>query len=251
MNSLKVITEAIIRDELKNSKPEIYYIEEGKLLSPAAREYLQQIRVKIEKGNPPPVYEKPSPTLSKNTEAMAKYVDFANGAFYLEKPEHMTHIFENKLVCKDHPRIEFRGKLDSLQAFVISAQVIISEMGNKEAILSDLDDILLILREIMRSDVLNQPFTIEKIIGLDHKQLREHSHNPEKYYNVKQMLLPSYKFGKSYALLNEIRTKIRECEVCATKAFKEGNSYTREDILEEFNRLSSALHIMMCKHGRT
>ena len=39
---MKVITEALIRQEIKDSCPKMYYIPEGKILSPAAREYLNQ-----------------------------------------------------------------------------------------------------------------------------------------------------------------------------------------------------------------
>ena len=52
-----------------------------------------------------------------------KYVDYETGAYYMEKPEHMTQLFGNVLVAKDHPRIHFRGKLDSLQALVVLDQV--------------------------------------------------------------------------------------------------------------------------------
>lgn len=53
---MKVITEAILRDELRASKPETYVIPEGQILSPAAREYLQQLKIKIikEKDKPLP-----------------------------------------------------------------------------------------------------------------------------------------------------------------------------------------------------
>ena len=44
---MKVITEAILRDELRASVPETYTVPEGKILSPAAREFLQQNKVKI------------------------------------------------------------------------------------------------------------------------------------------------------------------------------------------------------------
>ena len=43
---MKVITEAILRDELRDTQIETYVIPEGKILSPAAREYLQQNKVK-------------------------------------------------------------------------------------------------------------------------------------------------------------------------------------------------------------
>ena len=46
---MKVITEAILRDELRASRPEVYTVPEGKILSPAAREYLQQCRLRLRK----------------------------------------------------------------------------------------------------------------------------------------------------------------------------------------------------------
>ena len=103
------------------------------------------------------------------------------------------------------------------------------------------------IREMMRCDVLEEPFTRETIIGLTHAELREHSHYPMKYYKVKQMVLPSYKLGKTYALLNQMRTAVRETEVAAATAFHNGKSYDRGDIIEELNRMSSAMHILMCK----
>ena len=74
------------------------------------------------------------------------------------------------------------------------------------------------------------------------------SHNPMKYYNIKQMVLPDYTMGTEYAMLNKLRTSIRETEVAACQAFHDGKKYIRTDIIEELNRLSSALHIMMCRH---
>ena len=54
--------------------------------------------------------------------------------------------------------------------------------------------------------------------------------------------------GRDYALLNQIRAAIRETEVAAAGAFLSGSKCTRPDIMEELNRLSSALHIMMCMY---
>ena len=39
-----------------------------------------------------------------------------------EKPEEMTHLRGNRLVPKTHPRIRFRGQLDSLMAQVLELQ---------------------------------------------------------------------------------------------------------------------------------
>lgn len=276
---MNVITEAYLRDIMKENRPEVFYVPEGSLLSPSARDYLNQYKIKIEKQEPgaaekeisekkasvkeagkelgvkePAVkFEIPGErSTEKNADSChnqnAAYVDYATGAFFTSKPEHMTQLTGNRLVPKNHLRIVFRGKLDSLQALIILNQSLIAKNPRRTKLLEDLEDILKILQNIMRCDVLDEPFTIERIIGLTHEELREHSHNPMKYYNIRQMIMPHYTMGEEYAILNQIRTAIRECEISAVNAYQIGNDYTHQDILEEFNRLSSALHIMMCKH---
>lgn len=272
---MKVITEAILRDELRASHPETYTVPEGKLLSPAAREYLNQLKIKIvmeksgsaQKRHASPEVKEPLPKQKieiKATEvpgipesaaeepgkscSKPKYVDDATGAFFYEKPEHMTQLVGNVLVNKDDKRIVFRGKLDSLEALFVLTQTELVEMGEDREFVTDLEDILVSLREMMRCDVLGEPYTRDVMIGLSHAELREHSHHPMKYYKVKQMVLPSYTLGRTYALLNRLRTAVRETEVAAAAAFHNGKAYEREDIVEELNRMSSAMHIIMCKY---
>ena len=129
---MKAITEDFLRVELRNTQPEVYYIPEGKILTPAAREYLQQRKIKVAAGGQPaepapaaaPAAQPVVPTVMCAPEPpKPKYVDYETGAYYMEKPEHMTQLFGNVLVAKDHPRIHFRGKLDSLQALVVLDQV--------------------------------------------------------------------------------------------------------------------------------
>lgn len=256
---MKVITEAILRNELRNTQPEVYTIEEGKLLSPAAREYLQQRKIKIADGRsksvgrPQPKIEAtevpPMPTVNVEPQVQKpKFVDYETGAYYMEKPEHMTHLYGNVLVNKNHPRILFRGKLDSLQALIVLDQCMLSEMGGNEKLIGHLNEILGILREMMRCDVLDEEFSNEFILGWNHAELRDRSHHPMKYFKIQQMVLPDYTMGKAYAIMNQLRTAIRETEVSASEAFRVGNKYTRDDIIEELNRLSSTLHIMMCMY---
>ena len=249
---MKVITEAMLRDELKRSEITEYRVPDGMMLSPAAREYLQQRKIKIgresaserQKEAAAPAEKPPemAPTLQ------AKYRDYETGALYLEKPESMTQIEGDMLVVKNHPRIAFRGKLDSLQALIVLDQAILNEKTCYGKMIADLDNILGVLREIMRCDALNEPLRVEKIIGLTSAELRERSHAPMKFFHVKYMRLPDYKMGIAYALLNQLRTAVREAEVTAVNAFKNGTNYERQDILEIFNRLSSAVHIMMCTY---
>lgn len=248
---MKVITEAILRMELKATEPEIYYIPEGKILSPAAREYLQQRKIKISKGRPPAVSETEAPPAGPAPAPQAprpKFVDYESGAFFSEKPEHMTHLHGNVLVPKNHPRILFRGKLDSLQAQVILTQAVLHEEAASIKLIDDLGDILRVLREMMRCDALEEDFKNERIIGLTHAELRERSHDPMKFFNIKQMLMPEYGMGKHYVMLNQLRTQVRETEVAANMAFREGRRCTNPPVIEELNRLSSAVHIMMCMY---
>ncbi|MHC1722075.1 MAG: cobalamin adenosyltransferase [Aminipila sp.] len=254
---MKVITEAILRDELRNNQPEYFCIPEGKILSPAAREYLQQRKIKI-LTEPPmqpqtPVVKCVAPDEAEQVKTVVAepwkptYVDFETGAFYMEKPEHMCQIHGNYLVPKCHPRILFRGKLDSVQTMVILDQALMSEAGTSTKLIADLNSILLALQNIMKCEVLDEALESGIIIGLTHSELHDRSHEPMKFFGIKQMLMPNYTMGTQYARLNQLRAAIREVEVAASAAFFKNGKCCRSDIVEELNRLSSALHVMMCK----
>ncbi|MCL2828473.1 MAG: hypothetical protein FWD99_07035 [Oscillospiraceae bacterium] len=163
------------------------------------------------------------------------------------KPEHMTQLLGDALVSKNHPRIIFRGKLDSLQAQVVLIQCQLQAVGEQEALIADLQDILTYLREIMRCEVLDTSLTTAQIIGLTYKELREQSHNPQKFFNVEQMALPDYTQGKTSALLNSLRTAVRETEAAAVSAFESKDGVSRPDLIRALNRLSGAVHILMCR----
>jgi len=160
-----------------------------------------------------------------------------------KKPEHMTSLIGNNLVPKNHPRIVFRGKLDSLQAQVVLIQCELDD----QALIAALGDILNYLREISRCEVLDQPFEQDTLIGLSHAELRAQSHNPQKYFGVPVMRLPDYKFGRDYAQINSLRTAIREAELTAVAAFETEDGVSRTDIVQALNRLSSAAFVLMCR----
>ena len=251
---MRVITETMLRDELRRSEPEAYYIPEGNILSPAGREYLQQRKIKIMKGAAPAAVSKTEACCCGHGEdggdgvpqARAKYRDFETGALYMQKPEYMTQLEGDMLVVKNHPRIAFRGKLDTLQAMIVEYQALLSERPGNDAVIAQMEELLSVLREVMRSDAMADTLRVTTILGLTPEELRERSHDPMKFYHVKYMRLPDYKMGLAYALINRLRAASREAEVAAVSAFKDGGRYERQDILEVFNRLSSALHIMMC-----
>lgn len=240
---MKVITEALLREELHNAMPEIYYIPEGCILSPAGREYLNQLKIKFAKAKPENGVASPG-----QAGMPARFVDHQTGAPLFSKPEQMTHLQGNELVIKDHPRIVFRGRLDSLQSELVLAQSMIAERSGNQRLLSDLQELLDMLREIMRCDVLDEQLHVAGLLGLDFSQLRERSHDPKRFYGVEPMTLPEYAMGTEYALLNRLRTQVREAELSAVSAYHESEGFSREDIILALNRLSSAVHIIMCRY---
>lgn len=253
---MKVLTEAKVRAEVpRSAQPEVYYVEPGYILSPAAREYLMGRQIKISNG-PKPGEEPeaviaadevpPMPAAAPQTKAdCAKYVDYTTGACYFEKPVHMTVLYGDVLVAKDHPQILFRGKVESLQAQIILYQAMIAEQSGSQKLIDDLNNILTILRNILRSHVLNQPLEVESIIGLSPVELEERVKEPMRYFQLEQAGIPDYTRGIQYARLNQLYTQTREVEVAAITALHEGNQYTRSDILETLNWLSSAFRVMM------
>lgn len=243
---MKAITENMIRYEIGDSRPEVYIVKKGFILTTSALDYLQDNNIKVAKEGetlPLKAEEKvPKPKYKKNK----FYICEETGKRFTEKPECMTQIHDNVLVSKGSNRICFRGKLDSMQALVVYAQSVIYETGNIN-IVNDLDTILNALREIMRADVLEEEIRPFELIGMCFEEIHDRSHNPEKYYGIEQCKLADYKQGKAYALLNLIRSGIREAEVIAAKAYIKDRQTERPDIIEALNRLSSAMHVMMSK----
>lgn len=117
--------------------------------------------------------------------------------------------------------------------------------NGSQKLIDDLNNILTILRNILRSHVLNQPLEVERIIGLSPVELEERVKEPMCYFQLEQAGIPDYTRGIQYARLNQLYTQTREVEVAAITALHEGNQYTRSDILEALNRLSSAFRVMM------
>lgn len=258
---MKVITEAKVRAEVPRSEhPEAYYVEPEYILSPAAREYLMGRQIKIING-PKPGQETepesvivaaevpPMPSAEPQPKAdCAKYVDFATGACYFEKPVHMTILHDNVLVPKDHPQILFRGKLESLQSQIVLNQAMIAEQNGSQKLIDDLNEILIVIRNILRKLILNEPLESLTLFGHNAFALRDRAKNPMQYFNIEQAGIPEYTRGLEYARLNQLYTQMREAEVAAVEAFREGNRYTRNDILETLNDLSSAFRVMMFMH---
>lgn len=241
--------------EAEPVRPDIYYVPDGRLLSPAAKDYLNTQCIRFDNESRRPLNEQRAAStryLNQNyvsRSRMSFHVSPAPAAAKAKKPEAMTHLQSGgDLVMKDDPVIRYRGKLDSATAQVVFVQSLIAAADGCPHLLADLDDVLGVMRELMRAEVLGEPVQKDTILGLTHEELRAQSHDPERYYHVPPMKLPGYDMGTAYAGLNLLRTTVREAEVLAVHAFKDGTRVKRPDLVETLNRLSSALHILMCRY---
>ena len=104
---MRYITEQELRDAFADGVKPGFALPPDAKLTPAAREYLADLRVypDMPDGNPAP----------GNT-AGASPAALATTATAAPKPEHMAHLTPGELVQKTHPRIVLRGRLDTLEA---------------------------------------------------------------------------------------------------------------------------------------
>ena len=214
-------TEEAVKANIRSREGKrVFFLGKNDNLTSAARDYLSRERIEIR------------PAQSARPERFP----LLGGGYCEEKPEHMTQLEGNILVPKTHPRITFRGKLDTLQA-----QAILLALEEPE-LKEPLTEILEFLRRMLRCEVLGEPFSFGTLFGMPEDKLRRISQLPQKYLGTPHFM-PGPEDGKTLARLNVFRTQVREAELLAAAAFPSG----REDILRGLNRLSSAVYILMLK----
>jgi len=175
------------------------------------------------------------------------------------KPEDMTHLYGNRLIEKDNPVVIFRGKLDSLCAMILEAQVLGEEKENR-GFVNDLQGILEFVRSLLPVEYNCVSLGEFRILGYSAKELRERSNNPEKYFDRKHLLL-HYSMGALSLRLNLLRAAARETELAATAMLRDPITYNsaacesqdiagscRKDIVKALNRLSSLFYILIYKY---
>ena len=220
-------TKAAVQANIRNREGKrVFYLAKGDQMTSDARDFLLRERIAI---------------LSPE---QAKVEEFAllGGGVCREKPEHMTHLDAQVLVAKTHPRIAFRGAIDTLEAELLLCQRI------SDALMYDcLQEALDLARRLIRCDVMNEQVPEQKLDGMDEVQLRERSHLPQKYYGQTHFM----PCGKDSALLlqvNRARCAARSAELAAVHAFTDRDGCaTRPDILQAMNRLSSYLYVLMIR----
>ena len=216
--------EEAVRANIRNRDGKrVFYLGKGDQLTSSARDWLRRERIEIL----PAEQAKPQ-----------RYC-LLNGGYVEQKPEHMTHLYGDVLVPKTHPRILFRGKMDTLES-----ELILCQLADK-SLEGPVGEILGLARQIIRCEVLGEPLKWDTLCGLTESEQRKRSHFPQEYYGQPHFM-PSFADGMVIARLNRARCAAREAELASVTAFadREGN-ITRQDIPQALNRMSSMLYLLM------
>ena len=213
-------TREAARDNVRNRDGKrVFYLGKGDQLTSDARDFLTRERIAI----------------LPASEARPERYRLLGGGFMEQKPEHMTHLNGDILVPKTHPRIAFRGAVDTLEA-----ELLLCCAAATGAVRSQLEEALAYARNLLRYEVLDEPVKEAILGGMDAKALRERSHRPQDFYGQPHFM-PGPEDGQLLLQINKARCAARGAELQAVAAFSD----TREDLLRAFNRLSSFLYLIM------
>ncbi|MCK5096716.1 MAG: hypothetical protein KAR45_01360, partial [Desulfobacteraceae bacterium] len=120
---MKVIAESFLRDIFRKGIPKTFTVEEGQIVTPSAVQLFSEKGVELVMGKNEAVRNAPvKENKTPQSSAGLRYVSASDGGVHETKPEYMTQLHGRVLVPKDHPRIFFRGKLDSLQSKILVRQ---------------------------------------------------------------------------------------------------------------------------------
>ena len=214
-----------VRANIRNrAGKRVFYLGRGDQLTSGARDFLARERIEILPAE----------------QAKPQEYRLLGGGVLREKPEHMTHLNGDVLVPKTHPRITFRGAMDTLEAELLLAQIELCKPFDEQVA-----QILAFARRLIRCDVLEEPVPEEKLCGLTEQEQRSRSHRPQEFYGQPHFM-PSAADGKALLQLNRARCAARAAELAGVAAFsdREGEPM-RPDLLKALNRMSSMIYILM------
>ena len=209
--------EKAVRDNIRNREGRrVFILGKADTLTPSARDFLSRERIEIL----PPEQAKP------------QVWKLLNGGYCENKPEAMTHLNGDTLVPKNHPRIRFRGAVDTLEAELLLCGEATGEILN-------------LVRRLIRCDVLDEPVGDITLYGLSESEQRKRSHFPQDYYGIPHFM-PDFSDSPKLLQLNRARCAARAAELAAVDAFVSSDGIpTRADILQAMNRVSSMLYLLM------
>jgi len=245
MKKAHLLTDTELRATWPIRREKIYYVPENTILTPSARDYLRENKIELVCTSATGSTDTMTVTRLPVHDGHPSFRNAVTGEEMTEKPDDMTHLRGNLLVSKTHPRIAFRGKLDSLQAETI--MVLLTAQEECPAMLSELEEVLKLMRSMMSAEVRDIPLEAWTLFGMTPQAIRLASQDIKGTLGINHPT-PCYRMGQLAAELNKLRTGIREAELCATAAFTDSNGRnSRPDLTEALNRLSSGIYLLFCR----
>ena len=209
-----------VKDNIRNREGKrVFYLGQEDRLTSEARDYLNDQKI---------------PILAAENARPTRY-RLLGGGYLEEKPEDMTHLNGDILVSKTHPRIAFRGAVDTLEAEILLCQHYAPQWER------ELGDVLSLARRLIPCELLEEELKEAPLGGLSQQEIREQSHQPQNFYDQPHFM-PQRRDGESVLWLNRVRCAVRETELKAVAAIPQ-----RKDILRALNRMSSFVYILMIR----
>ena len=214
-----------VKDNIRNRDGKrVFFLSRQDRLTASAEDYLRSEKI---------------PVLPAEEAKITRY-KLLNGGYLDEKPEHMTHLNGDVLVSKLHPRIAFRGAMDTLEAELLLCQLYCGKVLEKP-----LGEILTLARKLLACEVMDEPCKEARLCGMTAEEIRSRSHRPQDYYGVPHFM-PQVTDGAEILHLNRARCAMRNAERTAVAAFTDENGcLVRTDLVQMLNRMSSLLYILM------
>ncbi|MCF7871460.1 ATP:cob(I)alamin adenosyltransferase [Candidatus Woesearchaeota archaeon] len=151
-----------------------------------------------------------------------------------------TRTYSGKEIPKDDPIIIIGGKIDTLQASLDYAKIVLSDTEIIEIIEDVQKKLWQSAGEISQegTEKLKEPITEENITTLEQ--------NIDKYNQKIDFFI---RFSKeSSCRLNEARIRTRELEITMTQKHLEGK--IRSEVYKYINRLSDLIYVLACKEEK-
>lgn len=251
-----VITESELRELWRDGKNPLPAFPLSTRFSPAAKDFLKDHNLKIQfqtaEQNPNPQSKITNPQWDKPASFPIVFtgplpVCAVCGQPLERKPDHMTQLDAGYFASKTHPRIKFRGQIDSLHALVmlVAAE---ARRYQLQKLAEGLDTVAAYCREVQSAEYHGR--AVQPLVLLDkgEDELHQLSHHPDQHLGIPHLVpLPT-----DHAILhwlNIVRTQTRELEFTALDIYGP-KEHTHEDVSrpgtlpQALNRLSSAVYVL-------
>lgn len=252
------VTESDLREQLR--RPAVgarVVVPAGARLSPAAADFVTQWKLVTE----PESAAEPSAAPSgdhdwdKPSEFPVNLVGelprcTTCGTQVREKVSALTQLNAHHYALKTHPRIQLRGRIDSLHAMVLLVQSKAAAAGYEHTA-GLLGTLAAYCRELISAEY-NERLVAELVLDdADAERIHEVTHRPDQELGIPHLTIGVEDLELQH-WLNVVRTSSREIEILALEVFPSPHHPYGEPICRALNRLSSAFYYvqLLLKAGR-